>query len=191
MGRGGFRFGAGRPSSKPKHEDCLRLDVRWMARTRRLTPNCSGVLTWHRGDKETGNAGFRVENNALWLLCAVNGKPADQRIAIERTPCNYGGTRPWFACPGCGKRVAVLYLRASSFRCRDCSRVAYRSQSEDALGRSWLKQQKAEAKLGKGLARPKGMHEATAQRLRSIIIDCEMEREDALAVFVAKHEQWL
>lgn len=59
------------------------------------------------------------------------------------------------------------------------------------MGRSWLRQQRAEAKLDESWARPKGMHETTAQRLRSIIIGCEMQREDDLAVFLARHERWL
>ncbi len=30
---------------------------------------------------------------------------------LEWTPCNFGGERPWFVCPGkgCAKRVAILY----------------------------------------------------------------------------------
>src|SRR5829696_7809844 len=32
-------------------------------------------------------------------------------VSLEWTPCNFGGERPWFLCPGagCGRRVAVLY----------------------------------------------------------------------------------
>lgn len=186
MGQGGWRWGAGRPGWKVKHEDCLRLDVRWMAKTGRLTPGRSGSLTWNRGREQAGSAGFCVEAEALRLLCEINGKPADQRIRIEQTPCNYGGSRPWFGCPVCGKRVAVLYLRHAVFKCRSCASVAYRSQSEDAIGRAWLKQQKAEEELGAGWRRPKGMHHRTRERLLKIIWDCEGAREDALEAFVAR-----
>jgi hypothetical protein len=191
MGSGGFRWGAGRPGWKIKHEQCLRIDIRWMARTGRLEAGCRGVLSWNHGREKAGEAGYRADSDALWLLCAVNGKPADQRIAIERTPCNYGGSRPWFGCPICRKRVAVLYLRQAVFKCRACARVAYASQSQDAIGRTWLKQQKAEAKLGAGWRRTKGMHEATARRLREIIFDCEERRENALSIYLGLHEGWL
>jgi hypothetical protein len=162
-----------------------------VAKTGRLVDGCSGSLTWNRGSEQTGSAGFLVVGDVLRIACAINGQPVDLRIPIDRTPCTYGGSRPWFECPGCGKRKAVLYLRQSAFKCRNCARVAYRSQSEDAIGRTWLKQQKAEAKLGKNWSRPKGMHEATAERLRAIIWDCEEVRENSLAMFIGQHEKWL
>jgi hypothetical protein len=93
-------------------------------------------------------------------------------------------TRPWFACPHCRARVAVIYMRRGGFYCRRCSQVAYYSQSEDAIGRGWRVQQQAESKLGKGWARPKGMHQATHERLLSIIWECEERREAALSRFV-------
>lgn len=39
-----------------------------------------------------------------------------------------------FAFPHCARRVAVLFLRANGFFCRHCNRVAYGSQSDNALG---------------------------------------------------------
>ena len=92
--------------------------------------------------------------------------------------------RPWFVCPVRGERVAGLFLRAGRFACRQCQRIAYASQSEDALGRGWRLQSKLESKLGAGWARPKGMHHATRERLVSAIVDCEQRRDDALASFV-------
>ena len=75
----------------------------------------------------------------------------------------------------------MLYLRAGRFACRNCQRLAYASQSEHTLGRTWRKQAKAEAKLGEHWRRPKSMHEATRERLLSIIWQCEEWRDDALA----------
>jgi len=62
---------------------------------------------------------------------------------------------------------------------------AYYSQSEDELGRDWLRQHKAEAKLGGLWQRPKGMHRTTHERLLSIIWKCEERRDDAIATYAA------
>jgi len=83
-------------------------------------------------------------------------------------------------CPILDERVAVLYLRARRFACQHCQRIAYGSQSDDALGRTWLKQQRIEAKLGDGWQRPKGMHRSTHARLMAILWDCEDRRDAAL-----------
>jgi hypothetical protein len=49
-------------------------------------------------------------------------------ILFTYTPCNYGGYRPWFLCPHCGRRVGKLYLGGKYFLCRHCYNLAYRSQ---------------------------------------------------------------
>ena len=180
MGRGGSRSGAGRPGWKAKAEHCMRLDVRVLHRAGCLVPGVSGSWRWTRGEEAAGSIGMRAEALALCLLYSIDGRQSDQRIRIEKTACTYGGARPWFACPYCCRRVAVLYLRSGAFRCRHCARVAYTSQSEDALSRTWRKQHKAEAKIKKGI------HEATFERLVATIEDCEARRDAALAVFVAR-----
>jgi hypothetical protein len=38
------------------------------------------------------------------------GRPAFEDVELDRTACNYGGERPWWLCPECGRRCAVLYL---------------------------------------------------------------------------------
>ncbi|KQY81811.1 hypothetical protein ASD35_08470 [Pelomonas sp. Root1444] len=123
------------------------------------------------------------------LNFTVDGRSVHQFIAELQTACNFGGSRSWFACPRCRRRVGVLFLRsAAGFICRHCGRVTYGSQSDDEVGRSWRKQQKAERRLGgEGWMRPKGMHQTTRDRLTAIIIECEERRDNALAAFVAKH----
>jgi hypothetical protein len=74
-------------------------------------------------------------------------------------------------------------MRGGAFTCRKCSRVAYYSQSEDAVGRTWRRQRKAEARLGEYWARPKGMHHKTRDRLMGIIFACEEERDNALVAY--------
>ena len=188
MGRGGMRFGAGRPGWNVKAEHCRSIDVRRVERENLLR---AGVTTaWAWTDSETGerlaSIGFSVTDDAVLLFYNLNDKPTRQTVPLERTPCHYGGSRPWFNCPRCRRRVAVLYLRASGFACRHCQRVTYASQSDDALGRTWRRQAKLEARLGEHWRRPKGMHHRTRERLLEGIFECEGAREDALASYLAR-----
>ena len=188
MGTGGMRWGAGRPAEKGKAEACMRLDVREWHKRRLLWPGQSGTWSWANSytGEHTGSIGYRIEQGAAVLDYSLSGEPRVQRVPILRTACTYGGTRPWFGCPNCHARVAVIYMRRGGFYCRKCARVAYYSQSEDACGRSWIKQHKAEAKLGKGWAKPKGMHKATRERLLAIIWQCEELRDEEIERYMLR-----
>jgi hypothetical protein len=167
----------------------MRLDVRVWHNRGTLLPGCSGTWSWsnsHTGER-TGSIGYRIEQGAAVLEYNLNGEPRMQRVPILHTACTYGGTRPWFACPHCRTRVALIYLRRGGFYCRKCADVVYYSQSEDVCGRAWRKQQKAEAKLGKNWARPKGMHATTREKLLEVIFRCEEVRDEQVAAFVASH----
>ena len=71
-----------------------------------------------------------------------------QRVAIEWTPCRFGGERPWFVCSvtandvNCGRRVTKLYGVGRLFACRHCYRLVYASQQESAHRRGLGKSQK-------------------------------------------------
>lgn len=53
------------------------------------------------------------------------------RIIITHTIPNYGGKRYWFICPGCKRRVGILYIIAygNIFKCRDCYSLIYQSSA--------------------------------------------------------------
>lgn len=187
MGKGGSRSGAGRPAYHVKVEHCRRIEAGRWAKEGIFNTGRSGGWAWK--DADTGETlasiGYRGQGRSVVLNFAVNGQPVTQHIAELRTACNYGGSRSWFACPRCSRRVGVLFLRAAAgFMCRHCGRVAYSSQAEDEMGRSWRKQHKAEAKLVEGWSRPKGMHRATREKLLAVIFDCEERREAALYEFM-------
>lgn len=59
------------------------------------------------------------------------------RLRLAWTPCNYGGSRPWFVCPGegCGRRAVILYGPSSPFLCRQCRGLCYASQLAGAARR--------------------------------------------------------
>jgi hypothetical protein len=78
--------------------------------------------------------------------------PLGHFVLIDRTPCRYGGTRPWFRCPACGHRRRFLYQGGSMFVCRLCSHLTYRScqRTRDPSSeghRAEAKQQELEARL--------------------------------------------
>jgi hypothetical protein len=190
MGRGGMRFGAGRPAYRAKAEQLRRIDVRQWAARGYLHGACSFSWSWHRGEEHTGTIGVYVHGpDALTLCytCTLDGVARDvvERLGIVSTPCRYGGARQWFLCPCCARRVALLYMRGQTFACRHCKRVAYSSQSEDAIDRMWRKQSKIEARLDANGQRPKGMRRANYERLRDKVWDCEWRREELLERYVA------
>jgi hypothetical protein len=171
-----------------KAEHCRRIDARRWQREGVL--RAGSVGSWQWTDSETGEClasiGYWSDGSSVGLNYSINGRDCSQTIGITRTPCNYGGSRPWFRCPIRGERVAVLFLRAGRFACRRCQQLAYASQSEDAVARLWRRQQRIEAKLIADWQRPKGMHRVTHSRLLSAIWDCEERREALLGQFLAR-----
>ena len=191
MGTGGMRYGAGRPGYRAKAEQLHRVDVREWARRGYLRGACSFSWNWTRDGESTGSIGVHVHSPDVMTLrytLTQNDVRRDvvDRVCIARTACPFGGTRPWFNCTRCARRVAVLYLRNGGFACRHCQRVAYSSQSDDALDRLWRKQTKIEARLAEHWQRPKGMRQLTYARLMDKLTDCEARRDDAFEAVAAR-----
>lgn len=200
MGAGGMRYGAGRPGWKRKAEQSLALDVRQIARKGLLR---TGAFSWHWSNnygEKVGSVGVRVARDPERVTLTYqwtphNGEPrhVECSLRIARSLCNYGGSRPWFLCPSCGRRCAVVYYGAPGGRyaCRHCVRVSYLSQCEDETGRLWRRQRKLERKLAggadewNGWRKPKGMHQQTFDKLRRQIWELEFRRDELLAVQTA------
>lgn len=168
-----------------------RVDVRQWARRGLLAGSAGFTWTWSRGGDPAGSIGVVVDSGQCLTLRYATTDTGTRRDVVQRvellaTGCHLGGVRRWFACPCCGRRVALLYLRWGRFACRPCQRVAYASQSEDELGRLWRKQAKIEARLGDTWRRPKGMRRRTYERLMDALQDCEERRDTALAPLLAR-----
>ena len=107
-----------------------------------------------------------------------------ETVPLDWTPCNFGGERPWFFCPGvgCSRRVAILYGPGRHFLCRHCYDLRYESQREDKTHWALWRAQKVRERLG-GSAnmtgplpeKPKGMHWRTYERLWWEHHEAEME----------------
>lgn len=128
-----------------------------------LGPGRICTLSNSHSGEQTGLISYRMENDPAVRSYSLNREAILQRVPLLHSKCNFGGMRPWFACPHCVAHVAVIYLGRGGFYCRKCARVGYNSQSEDHIGRAWRQQQEAESKLGEHWQRPKGMHKATRE----------------------------
>ena len=183
MGRGGSRWGAGRPGWRPKAEHLQRLDVRVLARRGLLRP---GTFGWSWRNTVTGESrgsiSARCEADHLVLMYSISDRNVQQTVDIDRTPCNLGGSRPWLRCCRCRARVAVLFLVGGRFNCRRCGCVSYQSQSEDEIDRSWRRQQRLEARLCEDGVRPRGMWNSTYGRLLADLDACIVRREEGLEI---------
>lgn len=191
MGTGGVRTGAGRPGYRVKAEPLHRVDVREWARRGYLSGACNFSWRWTRGGENSGSIGVHVHTpDVLTLRYTLTQNEVRRdvvdRVSIVRTACPFGGTRPWFNCTRCARRVAVLYLHRGGFACRHCQRVAYSSQSESVMSETWRKQRKIEARIGPNWVRPKSMRQLTYARLMDKLADCVMRRDRACSVAVAR-----
>jgi hypothetical protein len=144
-----------------------RLDIRYLDRNDLLVPGRSFPLSWARGVVEVGSIWVDVDWGYLvltyWVTIGGESENVEEEIVLDFTECNYGGERPWFLCPECGRRVGILALAGKYFRCRHCYQLYYKSQFETELDRAFSKFWKLWNRLGEG--KPKGMHWRTYERL--------------------------
>ncbi|NCC04598.1 MAG: hypothetical protein EOM37_11290 [Proteobacteria bacterium] len=182
-------YGSGRSEWRAKAERALRLDIKSLKQQGGLRPGLSLTSRWTWNSGESSSITILTHENALELIYRVRNPGEDwqdrrQHIYLDHTECNYGGTRPWFICPQCSRRVGVLYSRGL-FLCRHCSRVAYTSKSENLPDRMLRKANKIRDRLGADygiqnlIRRPKGMHWDKFWRLRE-----KVERLESRALVV-------
>jgi hypothetical protein len=100
------------------------------------------------------------------------GQPIERPVYIAWTRPQFGGRRPWFFCPKCISRVAILYFRREDWACRRCCDLAYRSELELKGHRGLMRARKIQARLGGDRSgfefpdKPRGMHWRTYERWR-------------------------
>lgn len=185
MGKGGSRYGAGRPGRHRQTHSMRTVDVRRLAREKLLYDGASfGWKWWDESGKQTASIWMRVEGGAVGFDYRLNDEhDVDDRAQLVRTDCNYGGTRQWFACPCCGGRCAVLYL-GKRVACRKCHQLKYASQSDDLMRAIWRRKGKLAVHIGSNSAdwqwatKPKGMHYATFHQIRMELseLDRQLDR---------------
>ena len=171
--------GSGRRTSyggKPETHDAMPLDIRKLTRKGLLVPGNSLSYKWSVNDQQVAGISIRVEfTYGLMLSYRVKstGEVVEQLVQTQTSPCHLGGQRRWFTCPGCNKKVAMLYAPGKYFVCRQCGGLAYATQKEGIGDRASRRADKLRKRLGweAGIlngsgCRPKGMHKSTYQRLK-------------------------
>ena len=116
MGKGGARYGAGRPAHKVKGEQLQRLDVRELARKGLLKGTRTFTWSWNRGGEPTGSIGVWVANDALSLryTTTINGDKRDmvEPVALIAASVNASGSDSGCRCsaryPRCCLPVAAI-----------------------------------------------------------------------------------
>ncbi len=197
---------SGRPAmySTSVVEDCLSLDVNFLHRQGTLRPGSAGSLQWTRNGKKLSSIGFRMEGNQLTLdyLHRSSGgewECIEEPIHVVRNPCRFGGTRPYFICPGvvngivCGRRVVMLYAHDNYYFCRHCYSLKYSSQYENLWDRLMKRANKIRERLGGdgGMEsilppRPKNMWRRTYERLCNEVRLAEDEGNKGFLDYIRK-----
>lgn len=148
------------------------LDIRRL--NSRLTPGAS--LGWQWSSHSQASLNLKVSTDSVTLTyrrreADGNWKSVEYPIRLTRTPCNFGGSRTWWLCPHCGRRVAVLY-GGCIYACRNCYDLTYKSTRTASNSKHFARANKVRERLGWGgcVASPmgdrkRGMHKTTYLRL--------------------------
>ena len=167
-------------NKKASTEDCRQIDINRLLRDGCLKPGNVFTSTWTNaiGNKNRiQGIVFREYIRISYTITRYTGEKVDvdYKVYLTWTPCNFGGERPWFICPGknCGRRVGKLYMGYKYFLCRHCNNLTYESRRNTEADRLASKAHKIRAKLGghPGFVdpfpeKPKGMHKKTYDKLK-------------------------
>ncbi len=143
-------FGSGRTSGfsgRGTVEGCRSLDINILGRNGWLVDGWKGGVSWSSDREVVASIRLHTEGERVHLTYRVQVSGGDwediqESVRTVRVACRYGGSRPYFLCPGlvdgvvCGRRVAKLYAAGRYFLCRHCYRLSYTSQREDELDRA-------------------------------------------------------
>ena len=194
---GGFGSGGWNSKGRATAGQAMRLDVNGLNKSGCLEPGITSSQSWTRGGEPSGNISVQANDGGITLIyrTSTNGgewRDVREPVTIIWEPCNFGGRRPYFLCPRCGRRIVKLYGLAR-FLCRSCNRLAYQCQRESGSDRALRKDWTLRAKLGgePGMAnpipdKPKGMHWRTYNRIVDEIHRVENVVEDFSFALIAR-----
>ena len=149
-----------RSGTKDTVESFNHLDVNSLSRKGLLEPGTRGSVRWSKGEDALGSVGFEVKDGSFVLDYRYRWNSSEEweevryPVRLSWTPCNFGGSRPWFVCPGvvsghyCGRRVAKLYGAGKYFLCRHCYDLTYESRKDGQKNRALHKCQRIRQRLG-------------------------------------------
>jgi hypothetical protein len=179
-----------------------------------LHPGWSGGWQWTQDGERKAWINLEAGSDSLRLSYRVRAPGGDwtdivETVSIIRISCRFGGTRPYFICPGvvngvaCGRRVAKLHGAGRYFLCRHCYRLAHASQHEGTWERALRRANKIRLRLGGNPGttapfpdrpgttapfpeRPKGMWRRTYKRLRDQLADAHRVADESYFLQAAR-----
>jgi hypothetical protein len=152
------------------------LDIRRVHRAGNLTPGVYSGWSWKWLLGNVSSISLYAGGGGVTLSYSITNREGQRqeyryRVGIEWTPCNYGGQRPWWTCPECGRRVAILF-GGRKYACRHCHDLTYKSTRTSPDFKHYARASKVRMRLGWGGGvaspmgdKPKGMHWKTYLRL--------------------------
>jgi hypothetical protein len=108
----------------------LSLDIRSLSKGLWRHPNSRYQWIWrNKSGSVTGGIAITMLKHSVALCYYGEGRETTlDRVIIQYSLGARGGTRRWFECPGCKRRIAVLYKGEHGFQCRHCYGLKYESQ---------------------------------------------------------------
>jgi hypothetical protein len=135
---------------RPICEAFRSIDVRWIYREGRKI----FALSWSQAGEPFGQVYGLVVGDAIFFVFVAPSEggsecsPVIKFVPITWTACHFGGRRPWFVCPHCGRRIAVIYIAGEYVAGRRCLGLVYASQQEPVSQRGLCKARKIRDRLG-------------------------------------------
>ncbi|WP_459922986.1 hypothetical protein [Desulfatiferula olefinivorans] len=183
---------------KPLTGEVPGIDIRDIKKSCGLIPGSQLYFQWARICQIHYRLNVAVHDGYLFLSFSSLRNGFKQQIDITYTDCHFGSQRPWFTCPHCGKRVAILYAGEDRFLCRVCSNITYASCNETPLERNFRKLNKLREIIGaeRGafhplpLLKPKNMHEKKWVEIRLKMLHLKVEGVSMMNVLLNKNWDW-
>lgn len=147
-------YGSGRRSGKQKQDGLIRIDLLTLHRNNALVEGRVSILKMNKGDRYLGSVQITAAKDQLIIDSRIHGtisgqnKHIIQTVDLIRTPCHFGGDRPWMRCPGCHRKVLILYIGSGCIRCRHCFNLTYECCNHGDVDQHLLKVRKARRRIG-------------------------------------------
>lgn len=124
--------------SRPEADGLKQIRIKDIVNQRLIngTGFSTQSITFNRFGQSTGTMGLTTDyENSEPVKITLSYTMVDtdikrtSSILITTTPCNYGGKRHFFQCPGCSNKCYKIYFLNTYFRCRNCHNLTYESNN--------------------------------------------------------------
>lgn len=173
---GGLGSGGWNDTGRRTTSDAWRLSVDSLNKAGVLTCEWPRGWQWSRDGERVAYIGICATETGITLDYRSRWRGGEwtdhkEHIAISWEACRFGGRRPYFHCPVCGRRVLHLH-GISRYLCRKCNNLSYPSQRESPVDRAFRRangiRHRLDGEPGTANAfpmKPKHMHWRTYNRL--------------------------